>query len=680
MGQTFLPVAGLVLAGAGCRTSVPVPEGAAVLRWTPISRIEATVSEPAPNGPLRTNGGMLLDGDGRSVLLRGINVSGSCKLPAMGAEPAGSGRFEPNRAVSYVGRPFPLSEARSHFARLASWGFHTVRLPVTWEAVEGRAPGRFDEAYLGYLRGLVALADEAGLRVLVDFHQDVWSRFTGGDGAPRWTLEEAGFDVDRLRASGAALFADQYEDQKRGVPWMANHERLACATMFTLFFAGEDFAPGRRAHDGSSLQQFLQDHYLMALERVARSLRPCPNVIGFDVMNEPGAGFIGRTDLEETGVFALDVAPTPLQAMAAGSGIPQTAGDHRITALGPLPTGWSSLNEPGVRAWREGVDCVWKEQGVWGLDRRGRPQVLAPRYFAEHHGRPVDFLNDYYQPFVERCAARLRAVDPRFLVFIEEPVLPEHPERTGLPDWGGRAPAGLVNASHWYDIATVSTSCYRSWLAVDPGRRALVVGRGAVRRLFDRRLAGLTQETSVRSGRLPLVVGEFGIAFPKSEGRGPGKPDLRDPEEALDCYFGAFERARVGHLLWHYGPGSTTDGDGWNHEDFAIYRNDGTDGRALDAVIRPYALAVPGALLESSFDPARGLFRCRFPKPANQSPPALIFLPEAVYGNNFEVGTNGGSLHFDRRTRFLAVRPGPGTGDQIVVVRRSRSKQRVLGG
>ena len=61
-------------------------------------------------------------------------------------------------SVTFVGRPFPLSEAHEHFARLRRWGLtfsefsHTnvnhetsidnfqVRFLVTWEAVEHAGP------------------------------------------------------------------------------------------------------------------------------------------------------------------------------------------------------------------------------------------------------------------------------------------------------------------------------------------------------------------------------------------------------------------------------------------------------------------------------------------------------------------------------------------------------------
>ena len=131
------------------------------------------------------------DARGRTLILRGSNLD--AKLPG---SPDGSthilDRFFDAGPVSFVGKPFPLGEADEHFSRLKRWGLNFLRFPVSWEGIEHSGPGIYDNEYLDYIFEIVKKAGEHGMLLYIDPHQDVWSRFSGGDGAPAWTFDIIG--------------------------------------------------------------------------------------------------------------------------------------------------------------------------------------------------------------------------------------------------------------------------------------------------------------------------------------------------------------------------------------------------------------------------------------------------------------------------------------------------------
>ncbi|MDR2701265.1 MAG: cytoplasm protein, partial [Spirochaetaceae bacterium] len=220
---------------------------------------------------MHIQGTWVCDEDGRSLILRGCNLGGSTKVPAV----------ENDAGVSFAGKPFPLEDAEERFAEMKRWGLRFNRLIVPWEALEHEGPGIYDEAYLAYLRKLLLIAEKYNILMWIDPHQDVWGRAAGGDGAPAWTLEALGIDTGRLEAAGAVIprqtNAIVPPDKRPRMTWPAGNNRYAAATMFTLFFAGNVFAPAAvmddkitrstggsngNSYSGETAQDWLQKRYI----------------------------------------------------------------------------------------------------------------------------------------------------------------------------------------------------------------------------------------------------------------------------------------------------------------------------------------------------------------------------------------------------------------------------------
>lgn len=130
-------------------------------------------------GPLRlrVDGQTFRDPQNREVTLRGINVAGEAKYPRNPNTPSYvSENFFDADNVSFVGRPFALEDAHTHFARLKKWGYNTIRYIFTWEAIEHAGPGKYDHEWISFTIEVLRIAKKYNFFVFMDPHQDVVSK------------------------------------------------------------------------------------------------------------------------------------------------------------------------------------------------------------------------------------------------------------------------------------------------------------------------------------------------------------------------------------------------------------------------------------------------------------------------------------------------------------------------
>jgi pimeloyl-ACP methyl ester carboxylesterase len=611
---------------------------------------------------VKVDGLQFKDEHGRVVMLRGVNLGGSTKVPTT---PNGGThvrhKFYDHRAVSFVGRPFPAPTADEHFARLRQWGFNCLRFLVTWEAIEHAGPGVYDLIYLDHLQKMVAKAGEYGFYVFIDPHQDVWSRWTGGDGAPGWTLEAIGIDITKLHATGAAFLHQEHGDPCPTMQWTTNYGKLGAATLFTLFFAGQDLAPQTKV-EGVSIQEYLQSHYINAIKQVALRVKDMPHVLGYDTLNEPSAGWIGVTDLRQpTGLFQQGVSPTPWQAMQAAAGLPIEAEVVSLSLQGVKTTGSERLNPEGVRLWRDGYAGVWQENGVWMLNADDEPELLRPQHFAQVHGREIAFNDDYLRPFIQRYTAEIREIHPEAIIFAEGTLEKGLPDLRDLPQ--------IVNASHWYDAAVLFLRQFQPNFAIDTAKRRPIIGRGAIQSAFAAQIAQIKEEGAELANG-PTLLGEFGIAFDLNEREGLTEGNFAAHISALDRTFKALEANLLHGTLWNYTADNDNEyGDQWNGEDLSIFSRDqflpepihdphdlDEGGRATAAFVRPYPRATAGEPLSLSFDPQTRIFEFTF-----RHDPALpigdhateIFVPDYHYSIGLGVELSDGECHYDQENQLL---------------------------
>ncbi len=119
----------------------------------------------------------------------------------------------------------------------------------------------------------------------------------------------------------------------------------------------------------------------------------------------------------------------------------------------------------------------------------------------------------------------------------------------------------------------------------------------------------------------------------------------------------ALEANCTSFTLWNYTADNTNErGDLWNDEDLSLFSRDqqrGTStpddgGRALDAAVRPYAMAVPGEPLSMSFDIRSKTFRVPLPTAIRRfTAPAEFYVPASQYPGGAVIEAPGGEAHLE---------------------------------
>ena len=620
---------------------------------------------------ITSKGEWFTDQNGRVMILHGINLGGSTKMPY---DPRIESHVKENfyesaQNVSFVGRPFPLDDADEHFARLSKWGFRFIRLLITWEAIEHEGPGVYDQNYLNYLVKIVEKANEHSINVFIDPHQDVWSRFSGGDGAPYWTFEKVGLNPKYFSETGAATLHNIEGDPFPKMIWPTNYDKLGAATMFTVFFGGKDFTPNLQI-DKINAQEYLQSHYINAIKQVALRLKGLPNVIGFDTFNEPSSGYIGLNDLNAYGQLLNGMVPTYFEGMVAGGGHEVEVSEYHFKPTGPKEIGKYKLNPTHNLAWEKKEKDLWFNAGIYSYDKNAKPVLIKPGYFASKNGKKVNFNNDYYKPFLLRFQDSIKSVNPEWLIFAESSFTSE------IPEFTESEAKNMVNASHWYDIVTLLTKKYYSWFTIDRRDRQFILGKEAIREIFHSQLADIKDITRHNLGLKPTLIGEFGIPFDLYNKESFQSGDFPQQIKVLDRSFRAMESNMLSYTLWNYTPDNNNQyGDRWNGEDLSIFSTSqmkgehcmNSGGRALEAAVRPYPYKIAGTPVSYHFNLDKSEYYLEFISDKTINVPTEIFVPDLHFIDGYTVSHTPGKLSFDKKNNLLLFNPEtPGTHKIII--------------
>ncbi len=163
-----------------------------------------------------------------------------------------------NPAYGYSSDTFPFEEFRAR-------GYDMIRLGFTWSAMEP-TPGKYNETLIATLCDFLDKCEEYGIYAYLDCHQDVYSSYCYGDGAPRW-----------------ATLTDQYTPRKQIAVWAEPYfYGKACFRAFDNFWDNVQYN-----------RKGLQDYFADMWKHLAEATKDKPALFGFDFLNEPFPGADG---------------------------------------------------------------------------------------------------------------------------------------------------------------------------------------------------------------------------------------------------------------------------------------------------------------------------------------------------------------------------------------------------
>lgn len=287
-----------------------------------------TTEQPAGPGRLHVahpRGGTpyIADDQGRMVLLQGVVAAGLIDYwsgddpraldpaPLFPIDPAAyqDGRCPANYAT--IRNPALCEQDLAQMSRL---GFDVLRLGLSWSLLEPQR-GHYNRRYLDRIAQVVSWARAQGVYVILDMHQNAWSRYIGraspaplpggvspalsdNSGAPAWATLTWGLPSEK--------FLGQRE------------ENPAVGAAFTSFWLNVNE---------------LEDHYIQALAFLAGRFKEDPTVLGYGVFNEPWQGFFLQPYFEDLLLFPF--YRRVIDALTgARDGLPCPAGAPALPACG----------------------------------------------------------------------------------------------------------------------------------------------------------------------------------------------------------------------------------------------------------------------------------------------------------------------------------------------------------
>ncbi|OAQ99048.1 hypothetical protein LLEC1_02481 [Akanthomyces lecanii] len=165
---------------------------------------------------------------------------------------------------------------------LHDMGVNIVRLGHHWAGAEP-ARGQYNQTFLDIMKQQTKLAEEQGIYVLVDVHQDVLAKQLCGHGVPNWFVKKGWITGFRrfpfpLKLTSFTTDSNGFpspESQCNSIDWSLSYATVAVGNAFGRLYDN---------YDG------LGDAFAAYWKKLASEYVETVNVVGYNLLNEPWAG------------------------------------------------------------------------------------------------------------------------------------------------------------------------------------------------------------------------------------------------------------------------------------------------------------------------------------------------------------------------------------------------------
>jgi endoglycosylceramidase len=213
--------------------------------------------------------GQFIDEFGRVRVFHGVNAV--VKTPPY--HPTINGPFDPIYSLN-----------KQDVANLYQWGFNFVRLGMMWPGVE-TSQSNYNLTYLNLMSQLISQFQMYNITVLIDVHQDLLSPKFCGEGVPDYAaITDSVVSPFPIPALPHAMPVDP----RTGYPPISE----CLKHIFGIFYLAD--ATGNAFQNFYNNVKGVQNFFGNFWQTVVRTYKSFPNVIGYEILNEPWPGDIYR--------------------------------------------------------------------------------------------------------------------------------------------------------------------------------------------------------------------------------------------------------------------------------------------------------------------------------------------------------------------------------------------------